>query len=495
MSVGEKTRVIHVAAVDLGASGGRVIVGTYEEGRPLALDVVHRFDNGPTDAPGPLRWDVDRLVHEVRCGLDLAAGRFELASAGVDTWGVDYGLLDAEGKLIEVPVHYRDGRTRGMAAELARQGGSYDLFAATGTQPMDINTVFQLKAALRDAPELIARTDSILLMPDLIAHLLGADRGCEPSMASTTQMIDAATGAWSQSVCDAFGIPARWLPRISAEGDYVGAVELAGGARVPLVRVCGHDTASAVASISLAEADAFISCGTWSLVGVQPAAPVLTREACGLGVSNERGAEGSVLLLQNCTGLWIAQELRRELGAAGLGLGWDEITGLAESAPAGGALIDTESPEFGAPGSMRDRIRAFAEAHGERVPATAGELFRCVYESLAVRYRLALEELERATGAAIKRVRIIGGGSQNRLLCQLVADACGREVIAGPVEATAVGNIFVQLKAAGVGEDLADVRSRVALAEPVRVYRPTAAVSEGRFAWYCKMICNKEEAC
>ncbi|MBM6953217.1 rhamnulokinase [Enorma phocaeensis] len=495
MSVNENTGAIHVAAVDLGASGGRVIVGTYREGQPLALDVIYRFDNGPADAPGPLRWDIDRLVREVRRGLDLAAERYELTSVGIDTWGVDYGMLDAEGELLEAPVHYRDARTQGMADELAQQGGLYDLFAATGTQMMDINTAFQLKAALRDDPELEGRVDSILLMPGLIAYLLGADRGCEPSEASTTQLVDAASGTWSDAVCDQFGIPVRWLPKIASEGAHAGSVELSDGAHVPFVRVCGHDTASAVASISLAGTDAFVSCGTWSLVGVQPASPVLGADACDLGVSNERGAEGSVLLLQNCTGLWIAQELRRELNAAGADLSWDAIVDLAEAAPAEGALIDTESPEFGVPGSMSERIRAFAEAHGEQPPAGAGELFRCVYESLAARYHLAIEELARATDRRIERVRIIGGGSQNRVICQLVADTCGIEVIAGPVEATAIGNIFVQLKAAGVGESLAEVQGRVELAEQMHVYTPAAAPSRERLAWYRSAICHKEAAC
>lgn len=509
-----------VLAIDLGASSGRGIVGTYDPETGLDLHEVHRFENGPmeegaeahkgragvasasddaaasadggaasavgdaghaADGAEPkstMRWDIDALLDNIRVAAERAAGAYDLASMGIDTWGVDYGLLDGEGRLVAPPAHYRDPRTAGLAEELAASGSLAGVYEATGIQVMDINTLFQLVAALRADPSLAARASRLLMMPDLLGYLLTGVGGCERSIASTTQLLRADTGAWDERIAERLGIPASWLPPVTPEGELRGSLALGSGARIPLLSVCGHDTASAVASVELGDDALFVSCGTWSLVGTELADPVVTPEAERLNITNERGAENSVLHLENCTGLWIAQELRRDLAATAEGLSWSEAVRAAEEAPAYACVVDTDAPELASPGSMADKLRYLARETDQPVPEMPGELFRCVYDSLALRYRQAREDIERTTGRHFSRVRIIGGGAQNALLCQVVADVLGIPVVAGPFEATAIGNVLVQLVAHGVFANLSEARAAVRPSLDLVTYEPREPVQQ-----------------
>lgn len=485
---------VHVAAVDLGASGGRVIVGSFEPEHGLQLEVVHRFENGAIEVDGSLRWDVQRLVSEVRHGLRIAIERYPIASVGIDTWGVDYGIVDTSGALVTQPHSYRDSRTAGMAERLEKEGRLSDVFRATGTQNMDINTLFQLKAEIASDPSLVEGDLKVVMMPDLIAHLLGAESFTDPSMASTTQLYDIRGREWSQDLAREAGVPESWLPKVRREGTVAGSVRI-DGREIPCIRVCGHDTASAVASIDVASNEMFVSCGTWSLAGKVLQGPVLTDEARDTGVSNELGAEGSVLLLQNCTGLWIAQELRRGLIESGHRYSWDEIAAMASSAPRCGTVIDTEAPLFAVPGRMAERIRSFARATDQVEPSGVGELFRCVYESLALRYRLAADDLARVCGHPVERVRLVGGGAQNDVICQSVASTLGVPVLSGPVEATAIGNVLVQFVGLGVFENLSQARDLVGSIARPRLFRPEDEMLNGRFDWYKREIVGKGALC
>lgn len=462
--------VVHVAAIDLGASSGRVIVGSYDAETGIRLEEVHRFENGPVPHVEPMQWDFNRLLSEVQRGIACAQDSFELTSAGIDTWGVDYGLLDSSGKLLANPMHYRNNRTRGYAERSKRSGLLAGAYAETGVQALDINTLFQLMAQQASDGDLLDRAQRLLLMPDLLIWGLTGAQGCEPSIASTTQLLDASGTRWSKPLLKRFGIKEELLPVIGNQAEVAGRIRAGLPAQgLPIVRVCGHDTASAAAVLPPAANEAFISCGTWSLVGRMVDEPILTAEAERLGFSNERGAENSVLLLKNCTGLWIAQQMRRELEERGFRrLTWGEIARAAATVQPYRYLVDTEDPRLSGSGSLLDAIVAMAGIDGALEKAhvlpieVLGALFRCVYDSLALGYRGVLSDIERVTHEPVHTIRLIGGGSRNAVLCQAVADATGRSVVAGPYEATAMGNILVQLVACGVFETLNQARRAAA---------------------------------
>ena len=471
-----------VLALDLGASSGRAIVGTYDDDTGLVLREVHRFENGPKPNTLPLQWDYGTLLSNVIAGIHKASRDYELASVGIDTWGVDYGLIDSRGDLISNPVHYRDGRTDGLTAELEEDGRLDGVYPITGTQKMDINTLVQLIASKASNPSELKDADDALLMPDLLIYSLTGEKASEVSMASTTQLMDTRTGTWSEAVFERFGLRGDLFPPIVEEGSAAGTLKRdVHHDPIPVVRVCEHDTASAVASLSLTEDDLFISCGTWSLVGTKREQPVLTQEAERMNVTNERGDGGSTLLLKNCTGLWIAQELRRNLvDLYGEAPSWVEIARLAFEAQPFAHLIDTNDPIFEKPGNMVERINDWlVQAGQEQIdPTDIGALYRCVYESLALQYRESKEQLEKITGRAFKAVHLIGGGAQNKFLCQAVSDVMGCRVEAGPYEATAVGNILVQLVAAGAFASLSEARAAVAHSVRHDVYEPRIEFDE-----------------
>ena len=464
-----------VAAVDLGASGGRVIAGRVSRSA-VELDEVSRFPNEPVLAGGTLHWDILGLYRSVGAGLSAAAARFPLASVGIDTWGVDYGLLDADGALIGNPVHYRDSRTDGVKVPVSAEA----LYAATGIQHLPINTIYQLAAAAGTAALAAART--LLLIPDLLGYWLTGSVGAEVTNASTTGLLDVTTGTWATGLIEDAGIPARIFPPLRQPGDALGPITVdqarlgSNGDRkpVPLIAVGSHDTASAVVAVPASGPRfAYISSGTWSLVGLELTRPVLTEESRLANFTNEAGLDGTIRYLRNVTGLWLLQECLRT---------WGPSVGTLESLLAAAAavaplqfVIDTDDPLFRPPGGMPHRIMSWQTSRGLPAPTTPAEVARCILDSLALAYRRALMTAQSLSGQHADVVHVVGGGARNELLCQLTADAIGLPVVAGPAEATALGNVLVQARTLDAAPgSLEGMRALLRSCLELRRYSPSA---------------------
>jgi sugar (pentulose or hexulose) kinase len=431
------------AAVDLGASSGRVMVGAVEPGK-LTLDQAARFPNEPVRVGGTLHWDILALYRGVLEGL-RAAG--PVRSIGIDSWAVDYGLLDASGALLGNPVHYRDARTDGVPARVAELIPEYRLYALTGLQKQPFNTLYQLVAAAGTPAMEVAQ--QLLMIPDLITYWLTGELGAEFTNASTTQLIDLRTGGWALPLMAELGIRPALFPALRAPGTVIGPVlaDLGLPGTPDVVAVGSHDTASAVVGVPAAtEHFAYISCGTWSLVGLELDAPVLTDESRRANFTNEGGVDGTVRFLRNVMGLWPLQEAMRGWGRSDVGA----LLGEAAREPAFRSVVDLDDPVFLPPGEMPARIAAACRATGQPVPETPAAVARCILDSLAVAHRRAVREAQELSGRHVDAVHIVGGGARNALLCRLTADACGLPVLAGPVEATALGNVLVQARSAGV---------------------------------------------
>ncbi|WP_431987410.1 rhamnulokinase [Streptomyces griseoflavus] len=463
------TAVKSYAAVDLGASSGRVMVGRVGPGS-LELTEAHRFPNRPVRMPEGLRWDVLGLYAGVLDGL-RAAGAVD--SVGVDSWAVDYGLLDADGALLGNPVHYRDSRTDGVAEKVWAAVPPEELYAATGLQYAPFNTLYQLTAARGSAQ--LARAEGLLLIPDLLAYWLTGERGTELTNASTTQLIDPRTRDWAHGVAERLGIDLGMFAPLRRPGDPAGVLRpevleetgLAGP--VPVTAVCSHDTASAVAAVPAdGERFAYICTGTWSLAGLELDGPVLTEESRAANFTNELGLDGTVRYLRNIMGLWLLQECLRAWGEPDLG------TLLLDAAevPALRSVVDAGDAAFLAPGRMPERIAGACRDSGQPVPATRAEVTRCILDSLALAHRRAVEDAQRLAGRSADVVHIVGGGTRNALLCQLTADACGLPVVSGPTEAAALGNVLVQARAHGMVGDLAGMRRLLTRTQPLTRYEP-----------------------
>lgn len=453
-----------VLAFDLGASSGRAIKAEFQENR-LTYQEIHRFENNPVERDGTLYWDFAALEAEILAGIQKA-GTFD--SVGFDTWGVDFGLLDACGELLEAPVHYRDTRTNGMPEQLFLKVSKEELYKKTGNQIMAINTLFQLMAVKEQNPDLLARAKTLLFMPDLLAYRLTGNPCCETTIASTSQMLDPKTGQWSAEILDACGInPSILLPPIPS-GTVTGTYQNA-----KVIAVAGHDTQCAVAAVPTNRTDvAFLSCGTWSLLGTELESPVLTSESMELELSNEVGANGKINYLKNIIGLWLIQESRRQYRTQGEEYSYPQLEQLAREVKPLACFIDPDSPEFGVPGDIPGLVKAYCERTNQYVPQTVGEVMRCIYESLALKYRLAVGQLEGVTDRKFSALHLLGGGIQGELLCQLTANSCRIPVTAGPVEATALGSIVIQLVALGALESIEQGRTLIAETEPLKQYLP-----------------------
>lgn len=468
---------VSVAAVDLGASSGRVmraVVGADQ------LDLVesNRFLNAPVRVGGTLHWDVLSIYRGVLEGLSVRPGGEQLDSIGIDGWAVDYGLLDGSGALLGNPVHYRDSRTDGVMDRVVAAVGADRMYSTTGIQFLPFNTAFQLVAALGSSTLAAARR--LLMIPDLIAHWLCGVESAEMTNASTTQMLDVGRRAWDDALVAQLGIDRSLLPALVEPGALLGHVlsEAVPGTGVspgtPLIAVGSHDTASAVVAVP-AEDDcfAYVSSGTWSLVGVEARRPVRTAESRAAGFTNELGVDGTVRYLRNVMGLWLLQESVRTWHLAGLPTEVIELVAAATEVPALRCVIDPDRPEFLKPGDMPRRIAQECARVGQPVPETPAEVVRCVLDSLALAYRSTVREAARLTGQDVTVVHLVGGGSHNALLCQLTADACGLPVVAGPVEASAIGNALVQARTLGaVHGGLPDLRALVRRTCELRTYRP-----------------------
>lgn len=457
-------------AVDMGASAVRVVHGRFDGSR-FELSELGRYRNEPVQVMGDLHWDVlglwRRLVECLtRHGRD---GGAVAAAIGVDTWGVDFALLDERGSLLGNPYHYRDHRTDGTPERLASRLPGGRLYACTGIQVMQINTLYQLWAMAEASDPRLTAADRLLMMPDLFAFWLSGVQAGEYTITSTSQMLDASRRDWATDLLADLKLPVNFLPRLVEPGTVLGNVrpalaeKISGFESVQVIAVAGHDTASAVAAIpELDDASVFISSGTWSLVGVEVEEPILSERARELNFTNEGGVGGTVRLLKNVAGLWLLQECRRLWREEGSELGWEEILARAEEVAPFRCLIDPDAPEFLSPSDMIAAIRDYSRRTGQPQPGEVGEVARCCLESLALRYRWVVEALESLTGRQLDTIRIVGGGSRNHLLNQLTADACGRPVIAGPVEATSLGNLMIQTIGTGRLPDVAAGRRAVA---------------------------------
>ncbi|PVZ55952.1 rhamnulokinase [Arthrobacter sp. H-02-3] len=478
------------AAVDIGASSGRVILGRVTgspDGARAELETVHRFPNGVKELDGGLRWEFDALFAEVLTGLaaaaTAAAARGEsIASIGIDTWAVDYGLVNAAGDLVAAPFSYRDDRRRAAVARGHQLLDPARLYATTGLQFLPFNTIYQL------ATETHLEGLQALLIPDLIGFLLTGRRRIEATNASTTGLFDAVAGEWATEFLSALGLPAGLFPPLIQPGEKVGTLtkDIADRLGLPestaVVAVGSHDTASAVAAVPAGaggdeEKFAYISSGTWSLVGVELSHPVLTEASRAANFTNERGVDGTIRYLRNVGGLWLLSECQRTWAGEGYRPELAELLDAAAALPVGGPLINADDPYFIAPDNMPERIRAAVRNTGAVLPEHPAHIVRCILDSLAVGYARTIADAERLADVSTDVVHVVGGGSQNRLLCQLTADATGKRVIAGPVEATALGNVLVQARAAGVvsgglGELRAVVRASQHPSEYVPARRP-----------------------
>lgn len=464
-------------AVDLGASSGRAVLGQLD-GERWTLRELRRFPNGPVRVAGALHWNVLGLWAELQGALTAHAreGRAPVCGIGVDTWGVDFGLLDRRDNLLGAPYHYRDARTDGQMERVFEALPKEALYARTGLQFMQINTLYQLYS-MRGDPQLEA-AETLLMMPDLFHFWLSGEKCGEYTAASTSQLLDARARAWAPDLLDVLGLPSRILPPLVPPGTVLGtlrgsvASETRLPASTPVIAPAGHDTASAVAATAGLEEGAFISSGTWSLVGAEVAEPVLTERARELDFTNEGGVGGSIRLLKNVAGLWLVEECKRQWGREGSSLSWPELLAAAAAAPPFRSFVDAGAETFLNPGDMPEAIRTFCRRSGQPVPEGIGETVRCCLESLALKYRTVLDDLEALTGRRFSAVRVVGGGSQNGLLNQFTADACARPVIAGPVEATALGNLTVQAVARGLLPDIGAGRKVVAASADLRTFGP-----------------------
>ena len=456
------TRVI---AVDLGASQGRVMAVDYT-GDGFRLEEVHRFPNEPVKRGKYLCWNVKRLWQEAVKGVEWA--REGASSVGIDTWGVDYGLLDKKGNILGDPVHYRDPRTRGLMEWVFKRMPRREIFERTGVQFLELNTLYQLASLVKARSRLLRRADTYLGIPDLFNYWFVGERRAEFTHATTTQMFNPVEMRWDEEILEAVKIPVDIFPEVVEPGTLLG--ESLG------LRVCApacHDTGSAVAAVPTRREDfLYISSGTWSLLGTEVKEPAISDAVYRNNFTNEGGADGTFRLLRNLPGLWLEQELLREWRMKGSVVGYDELYEAAEKAPPFRSLIDPNDPVFHDPGEMTPRICRYCVETGQEPPMSIGEHIRCVYESLALNYRHAFDQLDEITGGRPPVVHIIGGGSLNRVLNQMTADSSGAQVVAGPVEATALGNAVVQLVSLGEIGSVSEARKTLLESLELQVYSP-----------------------
>ncbi len=468
-----------MAAVDLGAQSGRVALGMLD-GERLSVTEVHRFPNIPVEARSTLYWDPLRLFNEVQVGLAQAGpGGRDVASVGIDSWGVDYALLDRDGRLVENPVHHRDRRTDGVMETLFAEVPAREIYERTGIQLMPINTLVQLYAAVTAGERSLEIAEKLLLIPDLFHFWLSGVATSEYTNATTTQFLDPRARAWATELLERLGLPAKVLPELVRPATPLGPLlpEVAERTRLRravVVVPATHDTASAVAAVPFRRrGSVYISAGTWSLVGMELDSPLITDESFAANLTNEGGLDGTVRLLKNVNGMWLVHECQRAWANEGNALDFEELVGLAQAAPQHVSFIDPDDPSLMHPGSMPERIRNACLNAGQPELTSPGAIVRCIVESLALKYRYTIELLSCVTGVTPSEIHVVGGGARNSLLCQSTADATGLPVLAGPEEATIVGNLLGQAIALGELSSLEDARAVVRASFEPRVFEPT----------------------
>ncbi len=465
-------------AFDLGAESGRGVLGRFD-GKHFKLEELHRFPNEGVRVLDSLHWDVLRLWNEMKAALSICAQKnIDLSGIGIDTWGVDFALLGRGDVLLGFPYHYRDSRTDGMLEEAFHRLPRAALFERSGCQFLQINTLYQLLSMVGHESPLLDVAETFLMIPDLFNFWLTGRKVCEFTAATTTQFYDPRRKGWSKEICDTLGLPSEILPEIVQPGTQLDTLlpsvaSETGLSEIPVIAPACHDTGSAVAAVPAHDEDwAYISSGTWSLMGIEIPAPIITDRALALNFTNEGGVENTFRFLKNIMGLWLLQECRRTWAQAGDEMSYAQMTQLAETATPFTALIDPDDDTFLSPGDMPSRIVDYCKRTDQTPPSDAGEILRCALESLALKYRWVLEKLEVIRGRSIDVIHIVGGGAQNQTLCQFTADATGTPVVAGPIEATAVGNIAVQAMACSLIGSISEAREVVRRSFNVITYEP-----------------------
>ncbi len=469
-----------ILAIDFGASSGRAILGTFD-GEKITLKEVHRFSNDPVTVNGTVYWDVLRLYHEIKQGIIKAKAEGGFDSLGIDTWGVDFGLIDSEGRLLENPIHYRDLRTKGLVEDSFSIIPKDKFYGLTGIQFMELNTVFQLYSLKKYRPHMLERAESLLFMPGLFAYMLTGEKATEYSIATTSQLVDINTHGWCDEVFDKLGIPKRIMGKISKPGEVIRDLskevcEECGVENVKVISVCGHDTQSAITAVPSAEKNfAFLSSGTWSLFGTELDDPIVNEASLAMNITNEGGYGEKTGFLKNIIGLWLIQESRRFWNKNGNDYSYADLEKLALASEPFKCFIDPDAPEFVPMGNIPERVREFCRRTGQYVPETVGEIIRCIYESLAMKYRMTFDKIKDCTKIDYPCIHVIGGGVKDGLLCQMTASSCGVPVKAGPIEATVLGNLAVQLLAHGCVKDVAEARRIISNSEAIKEYAPDNA--------------------
>ncbi len=481
-------------AIDLGASSGRGIVGSFD-GQKLSLKEIHRFSNDPVILNGRMHWDILRIFHEIKQAIaKTVLDGDAICSIGIDTWGVDYALLDANGKMLSNPYHYRDTRTEGIVSYVGRFFAPSELYATTGIQSMSFNTVFQLAADLRDDPQMVESASRLLNIPDLLNYFLTGNMANEYTILSTGALLDAEKRDYAKDIIARAGIPQRLFGEIVAPGTCVGKLlpqvqSEVGRTDAEVLTVASHDTASAVIAVPTQEKEfLFISSGTWSLMGTELDSPKINAETEKYNFTNEGGIDNTIRFLKNIMGLWLIQESRRQWRREGKEYSFAELEALAKDAKPFRCFIDPDDASFVAPGDLPARVREFCQKTGQYVPQTVGEVMRCIYESLAMKYRYTAQIIRKLTGISPRVIHVVGGGTKDTFLSQMTADACGIPVCAGPEEATAIGNLLVQLMAAGEAKDLSHARKIVAQSFTPKHYTPrNTAAWDTAYETFCTL--------
>ncbi len=472
--------MLKMLAIDLGASSGRGIVGTFD-GDKLSLRENHRFPNEPVLINGAFRWDIMRIFHEIKLAMGKCATSDDrdIASMGIDTWGVDYGFIDKCGQLMDNPYNYRDLRTTGMQEKAFELVPKSEIYKTTGIQFVNLNSLFQLLATKNSAhPWQFDVADKLLFIPDLLNYFLTGIPACEYTIASTSQMLDAKKRDWAYDMMKALGLPTDLLQKIVMPGNVLGDIlpgvtDEIGKLNAKVVNVASHDTASAVVSVPSDNKDfVYISSGTWSLMGCEYPEPLINPLTEKYNFTNEGGFDNSIRLLKNIMGLWLEQESKRQWEREGEKTTYDQLSDMAMASEPLKCFIDPDSPEFTPPGDQPRRIAEFCRRTGQYVPQSKGEIIRCIFESLAMKYRYVVKAIEEIRGTKVPSINIVGGGTKEAPLCQLTANACGIPVYAGPVEATAIGNLLVQAIAMGEIRDLAEAREVVRRSFEIKCYEP-----------------------
>lgn len=475
----------NVLAMDFGASSGRGIVGSFD-GERISLTELHRFENRPVMLGGQYTWDFPSLYAEILASVGKAVQGGGVSSLGIDTWGVDYGFIDSNGHLLANPVHYRDARTQDVREKLFSVLPWEELYGITGIQDLVFNTVYQLYADVTKNSHIVKSAENMLFMPDLFNYFLTGKKATEYTIASTGALLDAKKRAFSKTVLEKAGIPESLFAPIKQPSTYLGKLlpevkDATGASDIDVINVASHDTASAVIAVPAKNDDfVYISSGTWSLLGTETRSPVITDESMKYGFTNEGGADGTVRMLKNIAGLWLSQESRRQWMREGVKYSFDELADMANAAEPHRFIINPDDERFTPAGNMPKRIREYCEETGQGVPETPGQIIRCIFDSLALRYRWGVEKINEIRGNTVKSINIVGGGTKERDLCRLAADACGIPVYTGPTEATALGNIASQLIASGHLGGISEARDAVRASFPVSEYLPD---TKSRDAW------------